>query len=95
MSEQTNKSLRTARRNARYQLQFARTETNRKRRMGKHIRSQPNDAQAVKTYEKAKNFGPATLGLNSHGRHRAARAAFLATLKTRDGLFRAMAGGAP
>ena len=70
--ERKGKKLRRCAKKANYyKLGFGRTEDNRKRRMREHIRSHPEDAQAVNQYEYLHSFGPAsTFGLNSKGRKR-------------------------
>lgn len=74
MSEsQTKGSQRAAKRKAHYKAQFARTEANAKRRLRRHLRSNPGDAGAAKRYEFM--YGtPEAVGLSSKGTKLAARA---------------------
>lgn len=56
-----------------FKLQFARTEANKKRRLGKRIRENPNDAQAVRLY--AERYGLESLkGHLAHAKGRERRA---------------------
>jgi Family of unknown function (DUF7022) len=52
-----------------YKVQFSATDKNRERRMHRHLRAHPNDAQAVKRYGEESAQG---IRLNSKGRKRAA-----------------------
>lgn len=56
-----------------FKLQFARTEANKKRRLGKRVREHPNDAQAVRLY--AERYGLESLkGHLAHAKGRKRRA---------------------
>ncbi len=69
MAERKGKKLRrcTAASKARYKVQFGITDNNRAKKMRKHIRANPSDAQAKKRYEV--NMGRAdTFGLSSKGK---------------------------
>ncbi len=61
MAERKGKKLRRcAKHKNYYAVQAKRTDQNKKRRIGKHIRNHPDDVQAVHIYEKVKNYGSAS-----------------------------------
>lgn len=79
MAEKKGKKLRRqSKGKVYYSMGPARTSSNQKRRMRKHIRSHPRDADAVKKYEKKFVGRASDLGLNSKGRKRAIRSARVA-----------------
>lgn len=61
MAEKKGKKLRRcAKHKNAYAVQAKRTEQNKKKRLGRHLRHFPEDQQAVEIYEKVKNYGPAS-----------------------------------
>lgn len=59
MAEKKGKKLRRcAKHKNYYAVQAKRSDQNKKRRLGKHLRNFPEDKQAVEIYEKVKNYGP-------------------------------------
>lgn len=74
-AEKKGKKLRrcTAQSKAYYKLQFGTTDSNRKKRLIRHIRSNPFDTAARERFEQ--DMGEAKgIGLNTHGRHKLERA---------------------
>lgn len=74
MAERKGKKLRrcTAASKAYYKVQFGKTDANKKKRMQKHLRAQPDDLQAIQRYEMT--FGHAKdLGLSCAGRRQQMR----------------------
>jgi len=67
------KANRIAKRKSLYANQFGLTDRNKKRKLRRHLRDFPHDAQAVKKWEQV--WGPAKdLGLTAKGRRRTAMA---------------------
>lgn len=69
MAERKGKKLRraTPKSKARYAVQFGITEKNKKKKVMKHLRGNPDDHMAIVAYEKT--FGKAQPVLNRKGRY--------------------------
>jgi hypothetical protein len=75
VTEQSPAALRSARQKGYYKVQFSRTETNKKRRVARHLKAHPMDTRAADYYERKRSFGPVSaLRWTAKGFKRHARA---------------------